>query len=76
MKKGYYKTDNYRPYRGVDICRNYGGWVIVDGYDFNIYASYESAKNAVRKHLDSTQKREPVIIGKMNIEQYIHAFNL
>lgn len=67
------KTANYRPYRGVDICRNYGGYVIVDGFDYNIYNSYESAKNAVRKHLDGTQKREPVVIGKMTAEQFINA---
>ena len=68
------KTENYKPYRGVDICRNYGGYVIVDGYDFNIYKSYESAKNAVRKTLDGTNKREPIIIGHMTDEQFIDAF--
>ena len=67
------KTENYKPYRGVDICKNYGGYVIVDGYDYNIYKSYESAKNAVRKHLDGTNKREPIIIGKMTDEQFINA---
>ena len=67
------KTENYKPYRGVDICKNYGGYVIVDGYDYNIYGSYESAKNAVRKHLDGTQKREPIVIGKMTTEQFINA---
>jgi len=68
------QTENYKPYRGVDICRNYGGYVIVDGYDRNIYKSYESAKNAVRKFLDGTHKREPVVIGKMTDEQFINAF--
>ena len=69
------KIGNYKPYRGVDICRNYGGFVIVNGYDYNIYKSYESAKNAVRKHLDGSNKREPVIIGKMTDEQFINALN-
>lgn len=74
--RGYFKTDNLRPYRGIDICRNYGGWVIVDFNDYNIYASYESAKNAVRKFLDGTHKREPKIIGQMTSEQFIHALNI
>ena len=72
----YYRTENLRPYRGVDICRNYGGWVIVDWNDYNIYASYESAKNAVRKGLDGTHKREPRVIGRMTVDQFIHALNL
>ena len=67
------KTVNYKPYRCVDICKNYGGYVIVNGYDYNIYKSYESAKNAVRKLLDGTNKREPIIIGKMTDEQFINA---
>ena len=67
------KTVNYKPYRGVDICMNYGGYVIVDGYDYNIYKSYESARNAIRKRLDGTNKREPIIIGKMTDEQFINA---
>ena len=70
------KTENYRPYRGEEICRNYGGWVIVNGYDYNIYKSYESAKNAVRKKLDGSHKREPIIVGKMTDEQFINAFNI
>ena len=68
------KTKNYKPYRGVEICRNYGGWIVVNGYDYNIFGSYESAKNAVRKHLDGTQKREPIIIGEMTEQQFINAF--
>lgn len=68
-----YKTEKYKPYRGVVICKNYGGYVIVDGFDYNIYKSYESAKNAVRKMLDSTHKREPIVIGKMTDAQFIHA---
>ena len=67
------KTVNYKPYRGIEICRNYGGYVIVDGYDYNIYKSYESARNAIRKRLDGTNKREPIIIGKMTDEQFINA---
>ena len=71
-----YKTENYKPYRGVDICKNYDGYVIVDGYDYNIYKSYESAKNAVRKKLDGTHTHEPVIIGKMTDDQFINALKL
>ena len=64
------------PFRGADICRNYGGWVIVNGYDYNIYKTLEDAKNQVRKRNDGTHKAEPRTIGRMSKEQFIHAFNI
>lgn len=69
-------TENYRTYNGYDICKNYGGCVIVDGYDYNIYKSFESAKNAIRKRRDGSHKRDPVIIGKMTDEQFVNALKI
>lgn len=57
----------------ITICPNYGGWVIVNGYDYNIYKRYTDAYNSYLKGKDGTNKIEPVIIGKMTDEQFIHA---
>lgn len=70
------KIGNWYQYRGADICKNYGGWVIVNGYDRNVYKTLEDAKNQVRKRNDGTHKSEPRIIDQMNDEQFIHAFNI
>ena len=67
------RIGNWLAYRGIEICKNYGGWVIVNGYNYNIYKTLEDAKNAVRKHLDGTHKAEPRIIGRMTDEQFINA---
>ncbi len=61
-------------YRGEAISKNYGGWVIVNGYDYNIYKTLDDATNAIRKSNDGSNKKEPVVIGTMNKEQFIHAF--
>ena len=57
----------------ITICPNYGGWVIVNGYDYNIYKRYTDAYNSYLKGKDGTNKIEPIIIGKMTDEQFIHA---
>lgn len=57
----------------ITICPNYGGWVIVNGYDYNIYKRYADAYNSYLKGKDGTNKIEPIIIGKMTDEQFIHA---
>jgi len=58
---------------GRTICRNYGGWVIVDGYNHNIYKTLQDAVNAVKKGNDGSHKAEPRIIGKMTEDEFIHA---
>lgn len=67
------RIGNMYIYKGVDICKNYGGWVVVNGYDYNIYKTLEDARNAVRKRHDGTHKAEPRIIGRMTDEQFINA---
>lgn len=67
------KIGNCYFYRGHEICKNYGGWVVVDGYDYNIYKTIRDAKNAVRKRIDGTNDREPRVIGRMSDEQFIDA---
>lgn len=48
-------------YRGYTITNMLGGWWY-EG-DLNIYKTIQDAKNAIRKHLDGTQKGETRIIG-------------
>ena len=55
------------------ICPNYGGWVIVNGYDYNIYKRLKDAVNAYKKCKDGTNKEEPVVIGRMTDDEFIHA---
>ena len=55
------------------ICPNYGGWVIVNGFDYNIYKRYIDAVNAYKQRKDGSNKAEPIIIGKMTDEQFINA---
>ena len=64
---------NWYEHRGKMICRNYGGWVIVDGYDYNIYKALIDCKNAIDKKHDGVYSNEPRIIGKMTDEQFINA---
>lgn len=46
------KTEYLTEYRGESICKNYCGYVIVNGYDYNIYNTLNYAINAVKKRLD------------------------
>lgn len=71
-------------YRGCyTICPNYGGWVVISELPSNvilemetyIYKTESSAKNAVKKLLDGTNKHEPQILRKMTDEEFIHALN-
>lgn len=57
------------------ICKNFGGWVVVDGYDYNIYKALSDARNAISKRHDGTHKAEPRVIGTMTNDQFIHALN-
>lgn len=70
-------------FRGCySICPNYGGYVVVDDsasmyvpdFCFYIYKTENSAKNAVRKFLDGTNKSEPKVIRRMTDDEFIHAF--
>ena len=61
-------------FRGETICPNYDGWVIINGYDYNIYKTLADAVNAIRKTLDGSHRKEPVIIGTMTPNQFINAF--
>lgn len=71
-------------YRGCfTICPNYGGWVVIYEspttvileMETYIYKTESSAKNAVKKLLDGTNKHEPQILRKMTDEEFIHALN-
>lgn len=62
-------------HRGKEICKNYGGWVIVDGYCYDIFKTLADARNYIDKRHDGNYKAEPRVIGKMTDEQFINAFN-
>ena len=76
MRRRNLKTEFLTEYRGESICKNYGGYVVVNGYDYNIYKTLNSAINAVKKRLDGTNKNEPVIIRKMTVDEFINAFKI
>lgn len=64
-------------HRGMMICKNYGGWVIVNGCCcYSIFKALSDAKNYIDKHYDSSHKAEPRVIGKMDREQFINACNI
>lgn len=57
-------TSNYYTHRGVDIVKlDYGITVDLPGIALNLYRTYEDAKQAVNKYLDSSNTKEPRIIG-------------
>lgn len=58
-------------YRGCTILRcNQKGWTVGLLDDFNIYRTVNSAREAINKHLDSSNKIDPVIIGKIDFSEY------
>lgn len=67
------KIGKWYVFDDCEICPNYGGWVIVNGFDYNIYKTYKDAYNARLKRRDGSNKNEPVIIGKMTDEQFVNA---
>ena len=69
------KIGNWYFHRDKVICRNYGGWVVVDGYCYDIFKTLASAKSYIDKHHDGSNKTDPIIIGKMTDEQFINALS-
>lgn len=63
-------------HRGIMICKNYGGWVIVHGCCYSIFKALSDAKNYIDKCYDGSHKAEPRVIGKMDAEQFINACNI
>lgn len=77
------KIGNMFTYRGYDIFKNYGGYVIVDSaskvspeFTWFIYKTQIDAKNAIRKFLDGTNTAEPRTIHRMTEDEFINAFTL
>lgn len=72
-----YKLGNWYMFDNCTICPNYGGWVIIydslNVSDYNIYKRYKDAYNARKKRHDGTNTIEPIIIGTMTDDQFIHA---
>lgn len=60
--------ERYFFYRGEMVSKFANGWVWVDEMTWGlntgpIYKTQEDARNAIRKHLDSTHKAEPRVVG-------------
>ena len=75
------KIGNMFTYRGYDICKNFGGYVIVDStskvspeFTWFIYKTQADARNAIRKFLDGTNTAKPRTIRKMTEDEFINAF--
>ena len=75
------RIGNMFTYRGYDICKNYGGYVIIDScskvspdFTWFIYKNQTDAKNAIRKFLDGTNTAEPRTIRRMTEDEFINAF--
>ena len=69
------KICGWYEHRGKLICKNYGGWVVVDGYCYSVFKTLMDAKYYIDKTHDGSNKSEPRIIGTMNDEQFIHALS-
>lgn len=61
-------SDAIYVHRGVWIIKDEQGICIDwDIQRFNIYKSFNSAKEFINKYIDGTNKREPVIVGQWHI---------
>ena len=70
----HFKGLGFYEHRQQTIVRNYGGWVVVNGYDWNIYKTLQDARNSIDKKHDGSHKSEPRIIRTMTKDEFIHAF--
>jgi hypothetical protein len=56
-------TSHYYTHRGVDIVKiGHGITVDLPGIELNLYRTYEDARQAINKYLDSSNTKEPRII--------------